>query len=111
MLIFVKIIISAVLIALATEIARYNRLVAAIIISLPLTSIISFIWIYLDLKDTEKLSKISMDIFWLVLLSLPFFLSFSFLLHLKYSFWLALGISCLILTVFYCSTAFLKSYL
>lgn len=63
MLIFVKIIISAVLIAFATEIARYNRLIAAIIISLPLTSIISFIWIYLDLKDTDKLSKISMDIF------------------------------------------------
>lgn len=111
MLIFLKIIISALLIAFATEVARYNRVLAAMIISLPLTSIISFVWIYLDLKDTDKLSKMSMDVFWLVLLSLPFFLVFSYLLRMQYSFWVALGISCVLLIILYVGITFLKSYL
>jgi hypothetical protein len=110
MLIFVKIVISALLIAFATELARYNRILAAIIISLPLTSIISFVWIYLDLKDTDKLSKMSMDVFWLVLLSLPFFLILSYLLRVQGSFWIALGLSCLMLVILYVGATFLKSY-
>jgi hypothetical protein len=110
MLIFVKIVLSALLIAFATEIARYNRILAAIIISLPLTSVISFVWIYLDLKDTDKLAKMSMDVFWLVLLSLPFFLVFSYLLRMQYSFWVALGFSSLVLIILYFGATFLKSY-
>jgi hypothetical protein len=110
MLLFVKIVISALLIAFATEVARYNRILAAMIISLPLTSMISFVWIYLDLRDTDKLSKMSMDVFWLVLLSLPFFLAFSYLLRMQYSFWIALGLSCALLIILYCLATFFKSY-
>lgn len=110
MLLFVKIVISALLIAFATEVARYNRILAAMIISLPLTSVISFVWIFLDLKDTDKLSKMSMDIFWLVFLSLPFFLAFSYLLRMQYSFWMALGLSCLLLMILYLGVMFLRSY-
>lgn len=110
MLVFVKVIISALLIAFATEVARYNRILAAIIISLPLTSLISFIWIYIDLKDTDKLSKMSMDIFWLVLLSLPFFVIFSYLLRMQYTFWVALGMSCAALILLYFTAIFIKSH-
>jgi len=109
-LFFVKVIVSAILIAFATEMARYNRVLSAMIIALPLTSIIGFIWIYLELKDTDKLSKMSMDIFWLVLLSLPFFIIFSFLLRMQFSFWAALGVSCVFLILCYLGVNFFRSY-
>lgn len=109
MLYIVKIIISALIIAFATGVARYNIVFSALLISLPLVSIISFVWIYLELGDTEILSKMSLDIFWLVLINLPFFLIFSSLLKSQFSFWISLLISCISLIVMYSTFMFLKS--
>lgn len=109
MLYTIKIITSALIIAFATEVARYNILFSALLISLPLVSIISFVWIYLDLRDTDILSKMSLDIFWLVLINLPFFLIFSSLLKSQFGFWISLLISSISLIVMYSAFMFIKS--
>lgn len=101
MFIMAKILISAVIIALATELSNYHRILAAILISMPIISILSFIWIYLDTQDTQKISLMSIDIVWYVTASLPFFFILPQLIKMGLSFWLSLSISCLSLFILY----------
>ena len=55
----VKVIISAMIILVATEISNRSTTISAIIIALPLVSIISLIWIWVETKDIEQISIIS----------------------------------------------------
>ena len=87
---FIKVIISAVIIAVASELAKHHRVLSAVLLSLPLTSVLAFIWIYIDLGDSEKVVHISQDILWLVAISLIFFVLFPILLRQGMNFWLAL---------------------
>ena len=48
---FVKLIITAAIIVIVSEVAKKSSLLAAIIISLPLISLLAFIWIYLETKN------------------------------------------------------------
>ena len=63
----VKVIISAMIILVATEVSNRSTTIAAIIIALPLVSIISLIWIWVETKDVEQISTISKQIFWFVI--------------------------------------------
>lgn len=108
MLVFIKIIVSAVLIYLVNEIVigRSKPVLGSLIASLPLVSLITFFWIYFDSKvDKEKqvevLASHSTGVFWFVLPSLPMFLIFPALLRKGLSFWLSLGICCLVTMVLY----------
>ena len=74
----VKIFTSALVIALVSELSKKSTFLAAFLVSLPLISIISFIWIYLDTKDLNRLSQMSYEVFWLVIPSLVFFLAFPY---------------------------------
>jgi hypothetical protein len=93
--------ISAVLIGLAVELSKRSTMLSALIISLPLTSIIALSLVYLRTGDTFKVINLSHNIFWLVLPSLGLFLVLP--LHLKYglNFWISLTLSCAGLAVFY----------
>jgi hypothetical protein len=75
-----KTFISAVLIAGISELSRRYTLWAALLASLPLTSILAFIWIYCEQKDPQKIIELSYSIFWLVIPSLVFFLVLPLLL-------------------------------
>jgi hypothetical protein len=110
MLFFLKVILSAVVIAVAAEIAKASRLLAAIIISLPLTSLLTFIWIYVETKDTDKIAALSYDIFWLVLISLAFFLFFPALVKYGFNFWMSLFLSCIGLVGIYSLCMYFRSY-
>lgn len=96
-----KVLISAIVIATASELAKYNRLMAAIIISLPLVSILSFAWTYVETNDAQKIIGLSYNLFWLVLVSLIFYLILALLLKYNINFWLALTLSCLGMAAFY----------
>jgi hypothetical protein len=76
----IKTLITALIIAGISELSRRYTLWAALLASLPLTSILAFIWIYWDTKDTGKIIELSYSIFWLVFPSLAFFLILPFLL-------------------------------
>ena len=69
----VKILVSAVLIVLISEIAKRNTLFGALVASLPVTSLLAFIWLYLDTGDSARIAALSTGVFWLVLPSLAFF--------------------------------------
>src|ERR1035437_5514119 len=73
MLLAVKLLISAGLIVLATELAKRSTLAGGIILSLPLTSVIALCWVWLESKSSQKVSDLSMSTLWMVIPSLVFF--------------------------------------
>ncbi len=108
MLLIFKLIISAGLIYLVNEvvITRSKPYLGSLIASLPLVSLITFVWIWFGMKGdpaarVEKLAAHSTGVFWFVLPSLPMFLIFPWLLKKGLSFWPNLIICCGITMVFY----------
>lgn len=88
-----KILITAMIVAAVSELARLYTVWAALLASLPLTSILAFIWVYRDTKDTGKIIELSYSVFWLVLPSLAFFLILPFLLRQGLAFPMAMAAS------------------
>jgi len=107
MFLAVKIIVTAIIVVIISEISRRYTLAASLLASLPLTSILAFIWIYYESGDVEKISQMSHEIFWLVIPSLLFFIILPFLLKTGMKFYLALGGASLIMAVIYISGIFL----
>ena len=75
-LFFTKVLVSALIIGVATEMAKRYPFWGAVIIALPLTSILAMSWLYLDTRNNEVLTQFARDIFMLVPVSLLFFLPF-----------------------------------
>jgi hypothetical protein len=91
----VKVGVSALIIVAISEIAKRNSLWAAMLASLPLTSLLAFIWLYTETKDVNQIADLSIGIFWLVLPSLLLFVLLPVLLRAGWGFWLSLGVACL----------------
>ena len=88
-----KVIISALLIVAISEIAKRSTGFAALVASLPLTSLLAFVWLHMEASPPERIAELSSQIFWLVLPSLLLFLLLPFLLKHGLSFWVSLGLS------------------
>ncbi len=88
-----KTLISALIIVLVSEIAKRYTWTAALIVSLPLTSILAFVWLYWDTKDTQKVIELSYSTIVMSLPSFVFFIILPILLKLKQNFILSLLIS------------------
>jgi len=88
-----KIILSALILVAIAEIAKRNTFWAAALASLPLTSLLAFILLYLDTGDTQKVAALCSGIFWLVLPSLLLFVLLPILLRHGWGFWLSLAVS------------------
>ena len=69
----IKVLISAILIVGISELSKRSSLIGAILTSIPFVSVLAFIWIYVDTKNVETISKLSYSIFWLVIPSLVLF--------------------------------------
>ena len=100
----IKALLSGVIIAAASEIAKRNPAIGAVILSLPLISILAFIWLWRDTSDMERIAALSQSTFWYVLPTLPMFLVLPALLRSGTSFWPALGLSCLLTVLLYVVT-------
>ena len=100
----VKTLVSAVLIAVISEVAKRNPSAGALIASLPLVSIIAIIWLWRDTADIERVASHAQATFWYVLPSLPMFLLFPALLRAGIGFWQALGAACVLTITLYAIT-------
>lgn len=96
-----KVAITSLVVVGISGLARRFSWWAAILASLPLTSILALIWLYQDTKDMQKISQLSTDIFWMVLPSLLFFLILPLLIKLGMRFYPALLISCALMSLCY----------
>ena len=97
----VKLILSAGIIVAVSETAKRSTLIGAIIASLPLVTILSFFWLYVETKNIEKISQLSMSIFWLVIPSLTFLLILPQLLKMQLNFYICLALSSTVMIGFY----------
>ncbi len=98
---FVKTLITALIVAAISELARRYSMFAAALASLPLTSILAFVWIYQEGKDNRQIIELSYSIFWLVIPSLAFFLLLPVLMKFGFRFYPALALSCLGMALIY----------
>jgi hypothetical protein len=93
--------LSGLIIAAASEAARRSAAFGALIISLPLVSIMGMVWLWRDTHDPERVAGLAEGAFWYVLPSLPMFLLIPALLRRGVGFWPALGAGCLLTIVLY----------
>lgn len=91
-----KAMLSGLLIAAISEIARRSPGVAALVASLPLISILGMIWLWRDTGDTARIANHAEATFWYVLPSLPMFLLVPWLIRSDIGFWPSLAIGCLV---------------
>jgi hypothetical protein len=108
MLAIIKIFISATLIYAVNEVVvRHSKpLLGSLIASLPLVSVLTFIWIWADLRGkpdqlVAKLGAHSVGVFWFVLPSLPMFLLIPWMLRKGIGFWPALATGCVLTMLLY----------
>jgi hypothetical protein len=88
-----KALISGVIIKAASEAAKRSPTYGALLVSLPLISILAMIWLWRDTGDNERIAALSEGTFWLVLPTLPMFLVLPALLRNGFAFWPALAAS------------------
>ena len=87
----VKLLVSAGIIVLISELSKKLPLLASLIASLPLVSVLGMIWMYGEKVEVEKIAAHAEGTFWYVLPSLPMFLLMPSMLKKGISFPASLG--------------------
>ena len=100
MYLLLKALLSGAIIAAASEIARRSSLIGAILVSLPLTSILAAIWLYRDTRDAGEVAALSWSILWVIVPSLVFFVVLPLALR-TLDFWPSLALACVATAVSY----------
>jgi hypothetical protein len=96
-----KAVLSGIVVALASEVARRSSFWGALILSLPLISLLAILWLWRDTGDVERIATLAQGTFWLVLPTLPFFVVLHLLLRQGMAFWPSLGAACLTTVALY----------
>jgi hypothetical protein len=96
-----KIAITTLLIVAIAEIAKRNSLVAAVLASLPLVSVLALTWLYVDTRDAARVGALAGSIFWLVIPSLALFIALPLLLKLGVNFYLSMAVSIVVTVACY----------
>jgi len=89
-----KVAISALIVAAASELARRQAWFGALIAALPLTSILAMIWLWRDGTQAVQIAAFATGIFWLVSPSLLLFAVMPLMLRSGFGFWISLGAGC-----------------
>ena len=97
----IKVLITAIVVVAVSELGKRSSFWAAVLASLPLTSLLAFVWLYRGTGNVEAIASLSQGIFWLVLASLPLFLILPALLKSGAGFWPSLAASCAVTVAVY----------
>lgn len=89
----IKFALSAAIVVAVSEIAKRHSGFAALVASLPLTSVLAFIWLHVEGESSASIGELSHQVFWLVLPSLVLFVVLPVLLKAGLSFWWSLLIA------------------
>ena len=96
--------LSGIIIAIVSEVARRSPSLGALLLSLPLISVLAFIWLWHDTGDAERIAAVAQSTFWYVLPTLPMFLMMPAMLRGDVSFWASLAACCALTVVLYLVT-------
>lgn len=102
-LFLLKVAVSALVVALASELAKRDSFWGALLVALPLTSILAIGWLYAETRDNVLVTRLARDIFLLVPGSLLFFLPFLLESKTRLGFFpnLAVGIGLMMLALWF----------
>ena len=100
-----RVLISALIIASVAELGRRYSVLAAILASLPLTSILALSFLYAETRSTKTVVALSYSIFWAVLPSLIFFVALPLFIKLGLGFVSALLLACIVMALAYSAYA------
>jgi hypothetical protein len=87
----VKVLVTAIVVVAVSELAKRSSVWGALLASLPLTSVLAFVWLHLETGNSARIAELSHSIFWLVLPSLLLFLVLPVLLKAGWGFWPSLA--------------------
>ena len=106
----IKYLITAAVVVIVSELAKSNDKLGSLIASLPLVTLVTLIWLFVEQQPMAKIANHAYYTFWYVLPTLPMFLLFPYLLP-KLGFWPTL-LTCIIFTivVFYIYARLLKIF-
>ncbi len=92
----VKLLLTALVILLVTRIQLFNDRLSALLIALPLTSLVAMAWMRAEGQDSGRIANHAESTFWFVLPTLPMFLVLPWMLRSGMGFWPALALNCLL---------------
>ena len=95
--IITKYLITAALVVLVSELAKRSDKLGGLVAALPLVTILTLIWLYVEKQPASKIAQHAWYTFWYVVPTLPMFLAFPVLLP-RVGFWPSL-LACVVITV------------
>jgi hypothetical protein len=100
-----KYLTTAGLVVLISELAKRSDKLGAAVAALPLVTVLTLIWLYVEHQPESKLANHASYTFWYVLPTLPMFLVFPWLLP-RLGFWLTLVASAVLTIACFLALAF-----
>ena len=97
----VKLLVTAAVILFVTKIQLVNDRLSALLIALPLTSLLAMVWMHHDKQSSERLANHAEGTFWFVLPTLPMFLIFPWMLRNGWGFWASIAANCVITVIIF----------
>ncbi|WJG09208.1 DUF3147 family protein [Aliiglaciecola sp. LCG003] len=105
-----KYLFTAAIVVAVSEIAKRSDKLGALLVALPLVTILTMVWLYIEKQPIEKIANHAWYTFWYVVPTLPMFLIFPALLE-RFSFWLTLIISAMFTVIcFWLFALIVKSF-
>lgn len=98
----VRVIIAAATIVAVAELSKRFPRYGALLLSLPLVSVLAFVFSWFQHRDLPTISKLAQETLVLVVLGLPFFVTFAFADRWGLSFWPAMGLGILLAALSIC---------
>ena len=97
----IKLFVSAGIIVIVSELGKRISWLAALVASLPLISILSLFWLYVETKDVTKVINLSYGILFAVIPSLTLFIVLPIFLKYQINFYLSLILAIAIMFIGY----------
>jgi hypothetical protein len=97
----VKALISGLIVAAVSVIAKRHPGLGGLVASLPLISVLGMLWLWRDTHDPVRMAAHAEGTFWFVLPSLPMFLLIPYTLRHGWPFWLSLAVGCALTLALY----------
>ena len=95
--IITKYLLTAGMVVFISEVAKRSDRLGGFIAALPLMTLLTLVWLYVENQPEEKIANHAYYTFWYVIPTLPMFLLFPYLLP-RLGFWVAMG-ACVVTTL------------
>ena len=92
-----KYLLTAAVVVAVSEFAKRSGKLGGFLAALPLVSVLTLVWLYVEHEPPQKMADYALYTFWYVVPTLPMFLAFPWLLP-RLGFWPTLA-ACVLLTV------------